>query len=207
MTTETQEQPQDLSIEEILASIRQIISDDDDPAKAASAAPTSATMPAQAAPDVDLEEEDDEILNLTEEMIEQAPQIAPAAEPMSQPDDIIEFTEPEPTKPEIVKPDPDQFIELPSVSVQEAQGVDGEDGIFSDSAAAATMGAFAKLAENVLIEKPSGVRAASGPSLEEIVRDILKPMLRDWIDKNVPRIVERAVQEELEKLARRARDD
>jgi hypothetical protein len=32
-------------------------------------------------------------------------------------------------------------------------------------------------------------------------------MLRQWIDENVPRLVERLVEKELEKLARRARED
>lgn len=196
MTTDTQNQPQDLSIEEILASIRQIISDDDDPSKQAAPAPAPEPDPV-----ADVE---DDILNLTEEMLEQP-----------KPDPVIDFGEPEPEPvvvksepvltPKVPEPEPDQFIEVPTAPVVETQTSD--DSIFTDSAAAATLGAFSKLAENVLIEKSSGVRPVSGPSLEEIVRDLLRPMLREWVDRNVPRIVERLVQEELEKLARRARED
>ena len=34
--------------------------------------------------------------------------------------------------------------------------------------------------------------------------DLLTPMLRDWLDQNLPEIVERVVEQEVKKLARRA---
>jgi uncharacterized protein len=36
---------------------------------------------------------------------------------------------------------------------------------------------------------------------------MLHPMLRDWMNTNLPPMVERMVQKELEKLARRAMDE
>ena len=41
-------------------------------------------------------------------------------------------------------------------------------------------------------------------TLEEIVRELLKPMLRDWLDVNLPPLVERLVHEEIKRLAREA---
>ena len=38
---------------------------------------------------------------------------------------------------------------------------------------------------------------------DDVVRELLKPLLRDWLDANLPRIVENAVQTEVERIARR----
>jgi len=40
-------------------------------------------------------------------------------------------------------------------------------------------------------------------SLEAIVREMLRPMLRDWMDRNLPTLVERLVEQEIERLARK----
>ena len=44
----------------------------------------------------------------------------------------------------------------------------------------------------------------AGISVEQLVVDLLTPMLRDWLDQNLPGIVERVVEQEVKKLARRA---
>jgi cell pole-organizing protein PopZ len=44
---------------------------------------------------------------------------------------------------------------------------------------------------------------ADGRSLEDVVRELLRPLLREWLDTNLPSIVERAVQIEVERIARR----
>ena len=40
------------------------------------------------------------------------------------------------------------------------------------------------------------------PTLEEVVRETLRPMLTSWLDENLPRLVERMVQAEIERVAR-----
>jgi len=40
-------------------------------------------------------------------------------------------------------------------------------------------------------------------SLEDVVQDCLRPMLQDWLDQNLPPIVERMVQQEIDRVARR----
>ena len=40
-------------------------------------------------------------------------------------------------------------------------------------------------------------------TLEALVRELLKPMLKSWLDENLPRIVEAKVEEEIERIARR----
>ena len=41
-------------------------------------------------------------------------------------------------------------------------------------------------------------------TVEKLLRDLLTPMLKDWLDQNLPAIVERVVEQEVKKLARRA---
>ncbi|OWV94292.1 hypothetical protein ATY81_12685 [Rhizobium sp. R72] len=46
------------------------------------------------------------------------------------------------------------------------------------------------------------VDGAQRRSLDEIAEDMLRPMLRDWLDDNLPTLVERLVREEIERVAR-----
>lgn len=41
--------------------------------------------------------------------------------------------------------------------------------------------------------------------LDEVVEDLLRPMLRSWLDENLPQMVERMVREEIERVARSSR--
>jgi uncharacterized protein len=45
--------------------------------------------------------------------------------------------------------------------------------------------------------------AAGGRTLEEVVQDMLRPLLREWLDKNLPPLVERIVEREVQRLTRR----
>lgn len=76
--------------------------------------------------------------------------------------------------------------------------VEGSD-LMGDVTAAATVTGMAMLAENIAL-----ARTKQGVTLEDIVRDMLQPMLREWIDTNLPPLIERLVKEELEKLAEKA---
>jgi cell pole-organizing protein PopZ len=40
------------------------------------------------------------------------------------------------------------------------------------------------------------------PSLEDVVRETLCPMLKSWLDENLPGVVERTVQAEIERVTR-----
>ena len=42
-------------------------------------------------------------------------------------------------------------------------------------------------------------------TLEEIVKELLRPQLQQWLDENLPGLVERLVREEIERLARDAK--
>jgi hypothetical protein len=44
----------------------------------------------------------------------------------------------------------------------------------------------------------------SGRSVEELVIELLRPQLKEWLDQNLAPLVERVVEQEIKKLARRA---
>ena len=213
---------QDNSIEEILASIRQIISEDE-PAPAPAAAPAAASAapvapppaleePAAPAP-VASQDSVDDIFELNDRVDEPAPapepvvvaeEPAPALEPVPEPAPALE------PAPDIQvelreRPEDAFFAPLPEPAAPAVAAPLPDAALFTDAAATATLGAFSKLSDTILIERQRAI-AGSSITLEDIVKELLSPILREWIDHHVPGLVERLVREELEKLARQARE-
>lgn len=170
---------QEPSIEEILASIRQIISDDDEKEteEPVAAAPPPAPEPVfEPAPEPEPEPEED-VLELTDPIIDEPIEI-----------DLQETPPPPPPR---------------EVEMEAPKQKDPSEGILTESARAATLSSMARLAGNMPISRH---REYGNITLEDLVREMLHPMLRDWLSDNLPPMVERMVQKELEKLARQAQD-
>jgi len=72
-------------------------------------------------------------------------------------------------------------------------------GLLGPEAEAAAGAAFSRLAGSLLN------RATGDRSIEEMTRDLLRGMLKQWLDENLPSLVERLVREEIERVARRGR--
>lgn len=152
------EQQNEPSMEEILASIRRIISEEE---QAPAAEP---------------------ILDLTQ------------AEPEAGAEDDIVFETPEPEPVFEPMPPPQPVAAAPVIDVPKA-----EDMILSPPTASAAAGALARLAGTLRISD------TPGQTVEGVVRELLKPMLKEWLDQNLPAIVESKVEAELERIARLAR--
>jgi cell pole-organizing protein PopZ len=73
----------------------------------------------------------------------------------------------------------------------------GEPGLLSPAASMATNAAFGRLAESMV------VRTLGDHTIEQMAQDLLRGMLKQWLDDNLPVIVERLVREEIERVARR----
>lgn len=71
--------------------------------------------------------------------------------------------------------------------------------ILSGGSAQAVQSAFGRLADSVL------ARAIGEQSIEDMTRDLLKVMLKQWLDEKLPSLVERLVREEIERVARTGR--
>jgi cell pole-organizing protein PopZ len=67
-------------------------------------------------------------------------------------------------------------------------------GLVSAATSAAVDSAFNTLAQTVLVQ--------NGPTLEELARQMLRPMLKTWLDDNLPGLVERLVRAEIERVSR-----
>ncbi len=71
---------------------------------------------------------------------------------------------------------------------------DGRGGLLSSATTAAVDSAFNALAQTVLVH--------NARTLEDLVREMLRPMLKVWLDDNLPGMVERLVRAEIERVSR-----
>jgi cell pole-organizing protein PopZ len=62
---------------------------------------------------------------------------------------------------------------------------------------ASVMSAFETLAASVVLQNTD--------MLDKIMRDLLRPMLKSWLDDNLPTLVERMVRAEIERVSRGGR--
>jgi len=203
---------QEPSMEEILASIRRIIADDDAVKPAAKApakteppavkiapAPPPSAVPPMGQDDIDAmlaglndpdeepppqpEPEEEDVLELTEAMA------APEPEPLSfrkiEAQQDVVFEEPEPVR----RPPSRQMTAPPPRTAEPA-----EPPLISAATTAAVNSAFGTLAHTVLVQ--------NAKTLEDLVKEMLRPMLKAWLDDNLPGMVERLVRAEIERVSR-----
>jgi len=187
---------QEPTMEEILASIRRIISEDDAPA-----APKAAPAPAPAHTVLDA-------------ALPPGPPPTPVheVEAYEAPpeDDVLELTEPLSLEPEPTYSPPPPVYEPPAPAYERMGDLDfaapspppaaapsyaHDDYLVGDPAAGAAASHFSQLSRT--IAAPS-----DGRTLEDIVVAVLRPMLKDWLDRYLPQIVEAKVQAEVERISR-----
>jgi cell pole-organizing protein PopZ len=248
-------------MEEILASIRRIIADDEakpPPAEAAKPAPAAAPAPKpqpmadippskvapakpaaekpapppapkpapppSPAPAADAgpnSQDDIDALLAGLDTATAAPEVrAPEPEPEPEPEpDVLELTDdmamdPEPTpappSPSFrrVEPRDDlEFAEAPPARPTpppsyapvdfDAPPLPPQQPILAQSTVSAVESAFNSLAHTVL--------SSNARTLEDLVKEMLRPMLKSWLDDNLPGLVERIVKAEIERVSRGGR--
>jgi uncharacterized protein len=83
----------------------------------------------------------------------------------------------------------------------------GFESLISDRTAGVATGAFAKLSQAVQRTPPElAIADGSGRTVEQFAEDMMRPMLREWLDENLAPLVERIVQKEIQKIVRRAEE-
>jgi cell pole-organizing protein PopZ len=127
------------------------------------------------------EEPASDILDLTEQMTEAQPEPATGFRTIDGQSDVMFEERAEPPEPLRVEPP------------RRAQ-YDGGEGLMSAATGAAVDSAFNTLAQTVLVQ--------NGRSLEDLVREMLRPLLKTWLDDNLPSMVERLVRAEIERVSR-----
>lgn len=187
-------------MEEILASIRRIIADDQN-AKAEVAAPQrAAPMP-----------ENDDVLDLAEvaqpvrkpiplEEHEIAFRKAPIEDGQIDFDAISfddEEEEPEPPPPPPVRAAAP--VEPPRPAPQPAPRAPAPEMTPTERLTSAVTDASVAQAFHMLSHT---VMSSQARTLEDLVQDMLRPMLKGWLDENLPSMVERLVRAEIERVAR-----
>lgn len=101
----------------------------------------------------------------------------------------VAFVEPESEPEPEVAPDPE-----PAPQVGSARAAIGDDGLLSADANQAVHSAFTNLAGTIL--------SNNSRTLEDLVKELLRPMLKEWLDDNLPSMVERMVRQEIERISR-----
>jgi uncharacterized protein len=194
---------QEPSMEEILASIRRIIADDDGarpvpvpvPVK-----PAAVPVPPRAA-----------VEHGAAERADVAPMPAALAKPQTPgvaANDFFELRDTPPSRPpetgdsdaasdpmfDDVQDAPEEAEPPPSAAPAAIAPAGNEAVLLSPRATAAVDMAFNALAHTVLVQ--------NSRTLEDLVRELLKPMLKAWLDDNLPGMVERLVRSEIERVSR-----
>ena len=178
------------TMEEILASIRRIISEEDRPPESGG-----------------------DVLDL-----QPPPQVETRAPPRSEPRPEPVYTRPAPVVFDEPEPMPSRALEDDLMIVENEQEVEFEEEpaptppapapkaewrpmeqetLTSEPVASQTAGALSKLMGTMLV--------SSGATLDDVVRELMKPMLKQWLDANLPQIVEAEVAKEIDRIRRMAR--
>ena len=77
--------------------------------------------------------------------------------------------------------------------------------IMSEPTAQTSTDVLSELAAAILDRRDMAVDASSRDmTLEGIVREMLKPILREWLDRNLPYLIERLVKREIDLMVNRA---
>jgi uncharacterized protein len=128
-----------------------------------------------------------DVLDLTEAMATPPPGPAPSFRTIDGASDVV-FTDPPEQRPE-----PAARIAEDSRR-QPASPVVLDQGLISNSTVSAVDSAFNSLAMTVL--------GNNARTLEDLVKEMLRPMLKGWLDDNLPGLVERIVRAEIERVSR-----
>ncbi|MET3838011.1 DUF2497 domain-containing protein [Bradyrhizobium sp. OAE829] len=129
-----------------------------------------------------------DVFELTDEMAVPDPQPAASSFHKIEPQDDIEFTETAGAKALHRQP---AYEPPPFESAVEASPA---QQILSRSTVSAVESAFNSLANTVL--------SNNARTLEDLVKEMLRPMLKSWLDDNLPGLVERIVKAEIERVSR-----
>ncbi|MFC4351285.1 DUF2497 domain-containing protein [Fodinicurvata halophila] len=254
------------SMEEILASIRRIISEDDKEQKDTARQNGGKTPGSAESEFASAESGEEDILDLTDkaeqagsadsggqEDSEEAATLPPDSDPFEQSAADESFAEPGETAPdpfealqetgfaeELAKMEEDMPAQAdePSAgermqdedeaameSAQQAEDAmteearqdaqsetdDGskDEGLVSSATAAATVAVLSEATRDVRGQARAAedLPIQNDKTLEGLVREAMKPLLKEWLDQNLAPLVERVVREEVRRMVRRAEDD
>jgi cell pole-organizing protein PopZ len=197
-------------MEEILSSIKRIIAEDSEAALSAPRVKRSVGLSPMTPPDAasDVLAEDSDVLELTDPVAIETP-TAPVAEakgtPMPKPATMTAEPAPiqtaAPVKPEPAKREPAASAPATPGKAEPASPAktpSPKPELVSSTTVEASRSSLAAL--SALIVKPE---ITGSDTLEGLVRDMIKPMLAEWLDARLPDIVDRMVAQEIARITAR----
>lgn len=182
----TEKAPSEPSMDEILASIRQIISSD------------SKGEPQPYFPNAETED----VLDLTDAFPEDQDNTASTSSADIRFHDVNEWTSNANQKNWSHEEEPlHSFNASPGCSIDSSLA---EDSLLSQATVSEATQAFHLLNKNVQEKSPSS--KSEGQALENLMREMLKPLLKEWLDAHLPSLVRSIVTEQVEKIVQQAGD-
>ena len=158
----------DPSMDDILASIRRILSEE-----------SAAVTPPGTAADAD------DVLELDNSML------------------LADAPQPAPARPDAAPvPSPEEPLPLAIPEIKAAEPAMTSEPLIAPQTASAAIGAMGNLVRNLEAQRQSAIYRG-GPTLEDIAREEIRPLLKSWLDNNLPDMVERIVRSEIERIAGR----
>lgn len=163
----------DPSMEDILASIRRILSDDEQ------SAATPAEVPPIVMPD---DSPADEVLRLSETMLVVPPD--------------------RPAEPQALEPVHEPIVEPRAVAapLAEPAPMPPSDTVVAPETAVAAASSVSSMLRTLVQEREHLSVYRGGPTIEDLVREEIRSLLKQWLDENLPPMVERLVRVELERV-------
>ncbi|MBZ6076828.1 PopZ family protein [Microvirga puerhi] len=202
---------QEPSMEEILASIRRIIADDQEGLRAVEASRAyPEPVPFRTARDSGERSSHPQVIPLTvpdpqepEDMLgllvhgEAAEDTLPLDIPSAEPFEMEEARSEVSDLLDVYVESSERETRGAGMSQGATAPADGEDTLLSGVADAAVAASFGRLGATLTAKTPQ--------TMEGFVAEMLRPLLKDWLDENLPALVERLVQAEIERIVRARR--
>jgi len=138
--------------------------------------------------------EEEDVLELTEQM--EVAEEEPQSFKTIQPQDDIEFSEAAEVRPAVPRQQQRPHVPVPPPvrPFEESEPLQPQQPLMSQQTSTAVNSAFNALAQTVL--------SNNARTLEDLVKEMLRPMLRSWLDDNLPGLVEKIVRAEIERVSR-----
>ncbi len=202
-------------MEDILASIRRILSEDEVPAHAGEH-PAGSGMAGSSGPNAGGTGGDDGVLVLDEAMMVEAPAHSAAAPPEQTmaggtpdaphtPTAQVPATAfaPEPAATAPMQPAP-AAMPVPEPTPAHVPEPESSSGsLLNPESQAAASSAVGSLLRTLSSERATAVHRG-GPTIEDLVREEIRPLLKGWLDQHLAPMVERLVRSEIERVTRSA---
>ena len=204
-TSNNRDDDQEMSMDEILASIRRYVSSDEPIQKPDSKVnePVVMSQPSvedpyttqRIEPRLDMQPRD-EAIRVNEDPYEEVTETTWASEPLVV-NVVVDLPQTE-SWPSYETPT--QPVEEPSIPKQPLTE------LVSEKTLATTMESFARLREasasKLASKQESAPSAGLNQTLDQLFEGLARPVIRDWLDRNLPQMVERMVKQEIERITK-----